>query len=62
LIRQLSSYKKIETPAILLLKSSKPLVYIGRELDGVYLATFLPSLEEDLGTKGSKLISMFEKR
>ena len=52
----------METIAILLLESSKPLVYIGGELGRFLITPFIPAISEDLGVKTEKLFRIFEQR
>ncbi len=53
---------QMETIAILLLESSKPLVYIGGELGRFLITPFIPAISEDLGIKTEKLFRIFEQR
>jgi hypothetical protein len=52
----------METPAILFLESSKPLVYIGGEMGRFFIMPFIPAFSEEWGRKGDKLLRVFEKR
>ena len=53
---------RMESPAIILLESSKPLSFIGTQLDRLYLGPFLPLLQEDLGLPAEKILRVFEDR
>ncbi|MCJ7638200.1 MAG: hypothetical protein MUO21_11985 [Nitrososphaeraceae archaeon] len=53
---------QMETIAILLLESSKPLVWIGGELGRFLISPFVPAISEDLGIKTEKLFRIFEQR
>ncbi len=52
----------LETPAIIFLESTKPLMYIGGEMGRFFLSPFTPMLGEDFDTKSMKFILTFEKR
>ncbi|UCE38828.1 MAG: hypothetical protein JSW00_06280 [Thermoplasmata archaeon] len=49
---------ELEAPAIMLLQTIKPLIWIGGELAYFYLAPFLPLLDE----RGYEFLDTFEKR
>lgn len=49
---------ELEGPAIMILQTIKPLIYIGGELAYFYLAPFLPLLDN----KGYEFLDTFEKR
>ena len=52
----------METPAILLLESSKPLVWVGGELGRFFVSPFIPVISEDWGVKSEKFLRIFEQR
>ncbi len=52
----------MEAAAILLLESSKPLVWIGGEMGRFFISPFIPILSEDWGVKSEKFFLIFEKR
>ena len=53
---------RLETPAIILLESTKPLMYIGGEMSRFFLSPFTPMLGEDFDIKSMKFILTLEKR
>jgi hypothetical protein len=52
----------METAAILLLETSKPMIYIGGEMGRFFASPFLHVLGEETGLTGKKLLLIFEKR
>lgn len=52
----------METPAILILESSKPLVWVGGELGRFFVSPFIPVISEDWGVKSEKFLRIFEQR
>ncbi len=53
---------EMETVAILLLESSKPLVWVGGEMGRFFISPFVPILSEDWGVTSEKFFLIFEKR
>jgi len=52
----------METPAILILESSKPLVWVGGELGRFFVSPFIPVISESWGVKSEKFLRIFEQR
>lgn len=52
----------MDTAAILLLESSKPLVWIGGEMGRIFVTPFLPILSDQWGVESEKYITVFENR
>ena len=52
----------METAAILLLESSKPLVWIGGEMGRFFITPFVPIVSDEWGVKSEKFFLTFEKR
>lgn len=59
--RKIHEYQ-METPAILLLESSKPLVWIGGEMGRFFITPFVPIISDKWGVKSEKFFLIFEKR
>ena len=53
---------ELEPPAILLLESSKPLVWIGGEMGRFFISPFAPIISEEWGITSEKFFLVFEKR
>lgn len=53
---------ELETAAILLLESSKPLVWIGGEMGRFFISPFAPIISEEWGITSEKVFLVFEKR
>jgi ABC-type Zn2+ transport system substrate-binding protein/surface adhesin len=53
---------EMETAAILLLESSKPLVWIGGEMGRFFITPFVPIISEKWGVTSEKFFLIFEKR
>ena len=53
---------QMETAAILLLESSKPLVWIGGEMGRFFITPFVPIISDKWGVKSEKFFRIFEKR
>ncbi len=53
---------ELETAAILLLESSKPLVWIGGEMGRFFISPFAPIISEEWGITSEKFFLIFEKR
>ncbi len=53
---------KMETVAILLLESSKPLVWVGGEMGRFFITPFVPIISDKWGVKSEKFFLIFEKR
>ena len=54
--------QEMDTAAILLLESSKPLVWIGGEMGRFFITPFVPIVSEKWGEIGEKFFLVFEKR
>ena len=52
----------MDTAAILLLESSKPLVWIGGEMGRFFITPFVPIISDEWGMKSEKFFLTFEKR
>jgi hypothetical protein len=52
----------MDTAAILLLESSKPLVWVGGEMGRFFITPFIPIVSEKWGVKSEKFFLIFEKR
>ena len=52
----------METAAILLLESSKPLVWIGGEMGRFFITPFVPVISDKWGVTSEKFFLIFEKR
>jgi len=52
----------METPAILILESSIPLVWVGGELGRFFVSPFIPVISESWGVKSEKFLRIFEQR
>jgi len=52
----------MDAPAILMLESSKPLVFIGGQMGRFFISPFLPILGDNAGRGGEKFFTVFEKR
>lgn len=53
---------KMVLPAILLLETSKPVVYIGSQMGRFFISPFLMALGDDTFMKSERFLSTFEKR
>ena len=53
---------EMETAAILLLESSKPLVWIGGEMGRFFISPFVPVISDKWGITSEKFFLIFEKR
>jgi ABC-type Zn2+ transport system substrate-binding protein/surface adhesin len=53
---------EMETAAILLLESSKPLVWVGGELGRFFITPFVPIISDKWGVTSEKFFLVFEKR
>ena len=53
---------QMEGMAILMLESSKPLVFIGGELGRFFLSPFLYAFGDNVSAKGERFFRVFEKR
>ena len=53
---------QMETAAILLLESSKPLVWVGGELGRFFITPFIPIISDKWGVTSEKFFLVFEKR
>ncbi len=53
---------EMETAAILLLESSKPLVWVGGEMGRFFITPFVPIISDKWGVKSEKFFLIFEKR
>jgi ABC-type Zn2+ transport system substrate-binding protein/surface adhesin len=53
---------QMETAAILLIESSKPLVWIGGELGRFFITPFVPIISDKWGVTSEKFFLVFEKR
>ena len=53
---------EMETAAILLLESSKPLVWIGGEMGRFFITPFVPIISDKWGVTSEKFFLVFEKR
>lgn len=53
---------EMETAAILLLESSKPLVWVGGEMGRFFITPFVPILSDKWGVISEKAFLIFEKR
>ncbi len=53
---------EMETAAILLLESSKPLVWIGGEMGRFFISPFVPVISDKWGVTSEKFFLIFEKR
>jgi hypothetical protein len=51
----------MDTAAILMIESVKPLSFIGAQMGRFFVSPFLPALGEDLGISGEKFLQIFEK-
>jgi hypothetical protein len=54
--------QKMETTAILLLESSKPLVWVGGEMGRFFITPFVPIISDKWGVTSEKFFLIFEKR
>jgi hypothetical protein len=54
--------QEMETAAILLLESSKPLVWVGGEMGRFFITPFVPILSDKWGETSEKFFLVFEKR
>jgi hypothetical protein len=54
--------QEMETAAILLLESSKPLVWVGGEMGRFFITPFVPILSDKWGVISEKFFLVFEKR
>lgn len=59
--RKIHEYE-METVAILLLESSKPLVWVGGEMGRFFITPFVPIISDKWGVKSEKFFLIFEKR
>lgn len=53
---------EMETAAILLLESSKPLVWVGGEMGRFFITPFVPIVSDKWGVTSEKFFLVFEKR
>ncbi len=53
---------EMETAAILLLESSKPLVWVGGEMGRFFITPFIPIVSDKWGVTSEKFFLVFEKR
>jgi ABC-type Zn2+ transport system substrate-binding protein/surface adhesin len=53
---------ELDTAAILLLESSKPLVWVGGEMGRFFISPFAPIISEKWGITSEKFFQVFEKR
>ena len=53
---------EMETAAILLLESSKPLVWVGGEMGRFFISPFVPVISDKWGITSEKFFLIFEKR
>jgi ABC-type Zn2+ transport system substrate-binding protein/surface adhesin len=53
---------QMETAAILLLESSKPLVWVGGEMGRFFITPFVPIISDKWGVTSEKFFLVFEKR
>ena len=53
---------EMETAAILLLESSKPLVWVGGEMGRFFITPFVPIISDKWGITSEKFFLIFEKR
>ena len=53
---------EMETAAILLLESSKPLVWVGGEMGRFFITPFVPIISDKWGITSEKFFLVFEKR
>jgi ABC-type Zn2+ transport system substrate-binding protein/surface adhesin len=53
---------EMETAAILLLESSKPLVWVGGEMGRFFITPFVPVISDKWGITSEKFFLIFEKR
>jgi ABC-type Zn2+ transport system substrate-binding protein/surface adhesin len=53
---------EMETAAILLLESSKPLVWVGGEMGRFFISPFVPVISDKWGIVSEKFFLIFEKR
>jgi len=53
---------EMETAAILLLESSKPLVWVGGEMGRFFITPFVPIISDKWGVTSEKFFLVFEKR
>ena len=53
---------EFDIPAIMVLESIKPLIYVGGQLGRFFITPFLPAFGKDLGAKGEKFFRVFEKQ
>ena len=54
--------QEMETAAILLLESSKPLVWVGGEMGRFFITPFVPIVSDKWGVTSEKFFLVFEKR
>jgi hypothetical protein len=54
--------QEMETAAILLLESSKPLVWVGGEMGRFFITPFVPIISDKWGVTSEKFFRVFEKR
>ena len=54
--------QEMDTAAILLLESSKPLVWVGGEMGRFFITPFVPIISEKWGVTSEKFFLVFEKR
>jgi hypothetical protein len=52
----------MDAPAILMLESSKPLVFIGGQMGRLFITPFLAILGDSAGKGGEKFLTVFENR
>jgi len=52
----------MDVPAIMMLETVKPLVYIGGQMGLLFISPFLPIFGENVGRGGEKFFATFEKR
>ncbi len=53
---------EMETAAIMLLETSKPLVWVGGEIGRFFITPFVPIISDKLGVTSEKFFLVFEKR
>jgi hypothetical protein len=54
--------REMDTAAILLLESSKPLVWVGGEMGRFFITPFVPIISDKWGVTSEKFFLVFEKR
>ena len=52
----------LDSAAVLILESSKPLVWIGGEMGRFFVSPFLPAFGDDLEAKANRYINLLEQR